>query len=224
MDVSQVKIDLEDLLDRSIQAGEYVIPQHKRLRDLSALDADALHVFFASLENKNVLAESLTAELKEKIEEMVRLNKKRAKFIERLNLLLQEYNSGAHDIDLLLNNLVELAKDLTEEEQRTIKEGLSEEELAIFDLLQKENLNPDETAKVRITSKELLEKLKPKLVRGWRDFEPLRSGVKTTISDVLYPRLPEPVYTVNDCEYKGLEVYNFVYETYRENSSLVREN
>ena len=71
VDVSQVKKDLEDLLDRSIQAGEYVIPQHKRLRDLSALDTDALHNFFAKLDNKNLQAESLSAELKGKIEEMV---------------------------------------------------------------------------------------------------------------------------------------------------------
>jgi len=221
VDVSQVKKDLEDLLDRSIQAGEYVIPQHKRLRDLSALDTDALHDFFAKLDNKNLQAESLSAELKEKIEEMVRRNRKRAKFLERLNKLLKEYNSGAHDIDQLLNDLVTLAKDLNEEEERSVKEGLTEDELAIFDLLRKESLNPDETAKVRLVAKELLEQLKPKLVPGWRDFEPLRAGVKITISDILFPKLPEPVYTENDCEYKGLEVYNFVYENYRDARVLV---
>ena len=224
VDVSQVKKDLEALLDRSIQAGEYVIPQNKRLRDLSTLDADALHDFFAQLENKNLQAESLSAELKEKIEEMVRRNRKRAKFIERLDSLLKEYNSGAHDIDQLLNDLMVLAKDLNEEEQRAVKEGLTEDELAIFDLLRKENLNPDETSKVRLVAKELLEQLKPKLVPGWRDFEPLRSGVKITISDVLYPQLPEQVYTVNDCEHKGLEIYNFVYENYRDAREFVVTN
>ncbi len=221
VDVSQVKKDLEDLLDRSIQAGEYVIPQHKRLRDLSALDTDALRDFFAKLDNKNLQAESLSAELKEKIEEMVRRNRKRARFMERLNLLLKEYNSGAHDIDQLLNDLVALAKDLNEEEQRSVKEGLTEDELAIFDLLRKENLNPDEIAKVRLVAKELLEQLKPKLVPGWRDFEPLRAGVKITISEVLFPKLPEQVYTESDCEYKGLEVYNFVYENYADAKALV---
>jgi type I restriction enzyme R subunit len=167
------------------------------------------------------LAESLSAELKEKIEEMVRRNRKRARFIERLNSLLKEYNSGAHDIDQLLNDLVLLAKDLNEEEQRAVKEGLTEDELAIFDLLLKENLNPDETARVRLVAKELLEQLKPKLVSGWRDFEPLRAGVKITIADVLFPKLPEPVYTETDCEHKGLEVYNFVYENYRDARVLV---
>jgi len=30
IDVLSVKRDLEELLDRSIQTGEYIIPQHKR--------------------------------------------------------------------------------------------------------------------------------------------------------------------------------------------------
>jgi len=221
VDVTQVKKDLEDLLDRSIQAGEYVIPQHKKLRDLSALDADALHEFFTKLDNKNIQAESLSAELKDKIEDMVRKNRKRTKFIERLNSLLKEYNSGAHDIDQLLNNLIDLAKDLDEEERRAVKEGLTEDELAIFDLLQKDSLDPNDTAKVRLVSKDLLEKLKEKLVPGWRDFEPLRAGVKITISDLLFPRLPDPVYTKQDCEFKSFEVYNFVYENFNDTRVMI---
>lgn len=221
IDVSQVRNDLENLLDRSIQAGEYVIPHYKRLRDLSILDADALRNFFAKLENKNLQAESLRAELEEKIKEMVRRNRKRAKFMERLNSLLKEYNSGAHDIDQLLSDLVDLAKDLNKEEQRAAKEGLSEDELAIFDLLVKKDLSPEETDKVRATAKELLEKLKQKLTPGWRDFEPLRAGVKITINDVLYPKLPEPIYSEQDCEIKGHEVYNFVYENYHDMSTII---
>ncbi|MFA5185735.1 MAG: type I restriction endonuclease subunit R [Patescibacteria group bacterium] len=221
MDVTQVKKDLEELLDRSIQAGEYVISPHKRLKDLSALDADALRDFFDRLDNKNLQAESLNAELKDKIEEMTRRNRKRAKFMDRLNSLLDHYNSGAHDIDQLLNDMVELAKDLSEEEARGVKEGLTEDELAIFDLLLKNDLNPDETKRVRLVAKELLEALKEKIVPGWRDFEPLRAGIRIAIDNILYPKLPEPVYTERDCEYKGLEVYNFVYENYRDAKDLV---
>jgi type I restriction enzyme, R subunit len=217
VDVSQVKKDLEDLLDKSIQAGDYVIPQHQRVKDLSALDANALRKFFDDLENKNLQAESMRAELEQKIIEMMKRNKNRAKFMERLNSILQEYNSGAHDIDQLLDDLVALAKSLNEEEHRAVQENLSEEELAIFDLLLKENLNPDETAKVRSVAREILMKLKgEKLVPGWREWEPTRAGVKVTISDVLYAKLPEPTYTEGECEVKGLEVYNFVYEHYKD--------
>ena len=221
VDVSQVKKDLEDLLDKSIQTGEYVIPQHKKIKDLSLLDANALQAFFAGLENKNIQVACMSAELEKKIAEMVRKNKKRAKFMERLISLLQEYNSGAHDIDQLFEDLIDLAKDLSDEEQRAARENMTEEELAIFDLLIKDNLNPDEVACIKGASHELLINLKPLLVSHWRDFEPNRAGVKTTISDLLYEKLPEPTYTEQDCEIKKIEVYNFVYEHYRDASNLV---
>jgi type I restriction enzyme R subunit len=214
VDVSPVKKDLEDLLDKSIQTGEYVIPQHKRVKDLSMLDANALHTFFAGLENKNVQMESMSAELETKIAEMMKQNKKRARFMERLVALLQEYNSGAHDIDQTLESLVELAKDLSAEEQRAVKENMTEEELAIFDLLLKDSLNPAEVDEVKKTAHELLLALKERLVPHWRDFEPNRAGVRVTISDLLLAKLPEPVYTKQECEIKGYEVYSFVYEHY----------
>ncbi|MFA7278087.1 MAG: type I restriction endonuclease subunit R [Candidatus Gracilibacteria bacterium] len=215
IDVTHVQKDLEDLLDKSIQTGEYAIPQHKKVKDLSALDADALHTFFSDLENKNLQTTAMTAELEQKITEMVRRNRSRAKFMDRLQRILQTYNSGAHDIDQLFDDLIDLAKSLNEEEQRSVKEGLNEEELAIFDLLLKDGLNPNEVEKVRTVSRELLEKLKfEKLVLDWREKEPTRAGVKTTILDVLYPKLPDPTYTEADCQEKGLEVYNFVFEHY----------
>jgi len=215
VDVSHVKKDLEDLLDKSIQAGEYVIPHYKKLKDLSALDANALRKFFEDLDNKNLQVEKLRSELEAKIEEMVRKNRKRASFIKRLNALLDAYNSGAHDIDQLFDDLVELAKSLDEEERRAVKENLSEEELAIFDLLLKKDLNPDEVEKVRNVARELLAKLKKeKLVLDWRERESTRAGVKTTIFDILYNDLPEPAYRERDCEIRGRSVYNFVYEQY----------
>jgi len=222
VDLSQVKNDLEKLLDKSIQAGEYVIPQYKRIKDLSSLDANALHYFFAKLENKNMQLESLSAELQGKIDEMVKKNKKRAHFMERLNSILGMYNSGAHDIDQVFDDLVQLAKDLNVEEQRAVKESLNEEELAIFDLLLKDQINPDEREKVKSTARELLAKLKEeKLVMDWREKEPTRAGVRTTIFDLLYAKLPEPSYVDQDCEVKGTEVYNYVYEHYQDAQNFV---
>ncbi len=216
VDVSQVQRDLEDLLDKSIQAGDYVIPQNRKVKDLSALDADALHDFFEGLENKNLQVECMKVELEEKILAMIQQNKQRMKFIERLNSILQKYNHGAEDIDHLFNDLVDLSKDLQKEESRGEKEGLSEEELAIFDLLSKDNLNSENVEKVKSVSRKLLEKLKSeKIVLDWREKESTRAGVKTAISEVLYSSLPEPEYDEHDCENKCLEVYNFMYERYK---------
>ena len=47
------------------------------------------------------------------------------------------------------DQLVELAKELSEEDRRAVSENLTEEELAIFDILRKENLNPGEVDQVK---------------------------------------------------------------------------
>ncbi|OGG12817.1 hypothetical protein A3D77_07210 [Candidatus Gottesmanbacteria bacterium RIFCSPHIGHO2_02_FULL_39_11] len=224
IDTSPIKRDLELLLDKSIRAGEYVVPHYKRLKDLSTLNVDALHDFFYKLENKNLQIEALKSDLEKKILEMMHKNKIRARFMERLLAILTMYNSGAHDIDKLFDDLVELAKELSEEEKRAVRENLTEEELAIFDLLQKQDLNPEEREKVKKIAKELLGKLKKeKLVIDWREKEIARAGVKTTISDILYDSLPEPTYTEEDCKFKGIEVYNFVFEHYLDAQNFVYE-
>lgn len=213
-DVSQVKKDLEDLLDRSIKAGEFVIKEPK-LKDLSHIDFEALRKFFDDTEEKNIAAESLSADLEEKIKEMARKNKLRKHFLDRLNSLIHEYNSGSRDLDAFFEELLALAKELSEEDARAIKENLTEEELAIFDLLKKENLNPDEVAQVKKVAQELLAKLKgEKFVLDWKRKEETLADVKITIRDTLYDNLPEPAYSEKDCEDRTQKVYFHIYDNY----------
>jgi len=213
-DVSQVKKDLEDLLDRSIKAGEFVIKAPK-LKDLSQIDFEALRKFFDDTENKNIAAESLSAELEEKIKEMTRKNKLRKRFLDRLNSLIHEYNSGSRDLDSFFEELVALAKELSKEDARAIKENLMEEELAIFDLLLKENLNPNQVEQVKKVAQELLAKLKTeKFVLDWKRKEETRADVKITIRDMLYDNLPEPAYSEQDCEDRTQKVYFHIYDNY----------
>ena len=214
-DVTQVKKDLEDLLDRSIRAGEYVIKDTPKIKDLSKIDFQALRKFFDDSDTKNIEVEALSAELEEKIKEMVKKNKLRKRFLDRLNILLSEYNSGSHDLDAFFNQLVELAKELSEEECRAISENLNEEELAVFDLLKKDNLNPDETDRVKKVAKELVIKLKlEKLTLDWKKKEEARADVKVTIRALLYKNLPEPTYSQSDCEDRTQKVYLHIYDSY----------
>ncbi|MBI4245281.1 MAG: type I restriction endonuclease subunit R [Planctomycetes bacterium] len=214
-DVSQVKKDLENLLDRSIRAGEYVIMSAPKLKDLSKIDFEALRKFFDDSNTKNIEAEHLSVELEEKIKEMTRKNKLRAHFLERLNKLLLEYNTGSHDLDLFFDQLVELAKELSEEDARAVSENLTEEELAVFDILRKEDLNPTEVDQVKKVAKELLAKLKTeKLVLDWKRKQETQADVKVTIQTILYDELPEPVYSQQDCEDRTQKVYFHVFENY----------
>ena len=220
LDLSLVKKDFEELLDRSIKASEFTIPAYVKLKDLSSIDAEKLKDLFTKNSNKIVQAEELKSEMESKINEMIKRNKTRERFMVRLAKLLDDYNHGSMTIEELLKNLVDLAKDLSVEETRAVSENLSEYELAIFDLLRKENLTKPEIQQVKNASKELLYNLRDKLVPGWREFDPLRSGVKIAISNVIYPRLPERIYSEVECKKLSTEIYQFVYERYPDASAL----
>jgi type I restriction enzyme, R subunit len=92
---------------------------------------------------------------------------------------------------------------------------LTEEELAIFDLIKKEKLNPDEVDRVKKVAHELLAKLKTeKFVLDWKRKEETRADVKITIRDMLYDNLPEPAYSEKDCEDRSQKVYFHIYDNY----------
>ncbi len=218
-DLSTVKKELETLLDRSIQTSEYIISPNKKIKDLSTLDADKLAAFFESLENKNLQIEEITSELVQKIEKLIRKNKKRQEFMDRLNMLLNSYNNGAHDIDQLFEQLVELAKSLDYEEQRAERENLSEEELAIFDLLIKDHMTSEEKDQAKKVVRELLAKLKDhKFILDWKKKEAGKSGVRNTITESLYAYIPDGNSKVADRSIYQQQIYDYVYEHFDDNS------
>ncbi|MCH7614044.1 MAG: DUF3387 domain-containing protein, partial [Candidatus Marinimicrobia bacterium] len=106
-----------------------------------------------------------------------------------------------------------------EEESRAVREGLDEEILAIYDLLVKPELNPQEIKKIKKVAKELLKTLKEKLknLYKWQDKEPTRDEVKVLIRDFLWDDktgLPVDYYNQNDVVKKTDAVYYHVYRAY----------
>jgi type I restriction enzyme R subunit len=62
-------------------------------------------------------------------------------FRERYLEMIDEYIRGSENLDEIFQRLVDFTKELQEEEQRYIREGLeNEEELAVYDLLLRLNL------------------------------------------------------------------------------------
>ena len=96
---------------------------------------------------------------------------------------------GSLNVEEFFQRLLELAQQLNEEEKRGISEGLSEEELALFDILTKPEMKLTEKGRklVKKTARELLETLKrEKLVLDWRKRQASRADVKVSIKKILY--------------------------------------
>jgi type I restriction enzyme R subunit len=136
-------------------------------------------------------------------------------YYERFQRLIDAYNDDSKNVDLHLHQLVAFTHDLNQEEQRHISEQLSEEELAVFDLLTRPNmvLSLQEKAEVKKVARTLPETLKrEKLVLDWRKKQQAKADVKITIEDIL-DRLP-PSYTREIYLQLCTDVFQHVYESY----------
>ena len=209
--------DVTRVLDDSITARSFVIPDSKEDEepvDLSRIDFEALRKRFEQ-GRKHTEAERLRGRVNSKLRQMVRLNKSRTDYQEQLQRLIEEYNAGSLNIDLYFKALMKIAKELNEEDQRAISEGLSEEELAVFDILTKPemSLTDKEKEEVKRIAKDLLEILKrEKLVLDWRKRQQARASVRVAVLDGL-DSLPS-AYTDEMYETKSELIYQHVYDNY----------
>ncbi|MBN1641910.1 MAG: type I restriction endonuclease subunit R [Anaerolineae bacterium] len=215
VDISGVMAQVDDLLDESVTARGYVIRETSRLYDLSKIDFDALHERFRHGRKRTEL-EKLRSLLTVKLRRMVRLNPNRMDFLEAFQRLIEEYNIGSRNVDEMYEALIQFAQSLDEEEQRAVSEGLSEEELALFDILTRPgpSLSASEKREVKRIARELLTTLKErKLTLDWRKRQQARASVQVAIQDFIW-ELPEDRYTDEMCGDKSAAVYQHVYDNY----------
>jgi type I restriction enzyme R subunit len=220
-DISQVVGQLKDLLDASI-TGHEIRREGPLPLDLSRINFEALAQRFKQSKHKNIDLEMLKAAIRAKLEKMIRLNRTRADFAEKFQELIDSYNAGSRSIEELFQELLDLSNSLSEEEQRHVRENISEEELVIFDILTRPApaLSPEERAEVKKVARDLLTRLKKLLILDWRLKSAARSKLKLEIDDALDKGLPR-VYTPEIYNEKCSAVFEHVYERYPEPDSGV---
>ncbi len=216
-DISGIMEQVADLLDESIATEGYVIRPsavEANYIDLSKIDFDLLREQF-NTGRKAIEAQKLRTQLAVKVAKMVQLNKTRMNFLEEFQRMIDEYNSGAANIETFFARLMAFTQKLSEEDKRAISEELTEEELTIFDLLTKPDpvLTKAEEREVKKVAKELLQKLKSeKLVLDWKKRQATRAAVRYTIETVL-DELPR-TYTPEVYQTKCNVVYQHVFDSY----------
>ncbi len=219
VDISKIMEAVEKLLDESVAAQAYVIrspadaPYGGRVH-LGGIDFDALARFFAKTPLKASTAEAATVSARTRVDAMVRLNPTRESLRGQLEALIADYNDGAHTVDQFFKDLIEFMKKVEAEESRAGGKGLSQEELAIDDLLvdAEVTLGAEEREALKKIALNLPKKLAKKLVIDWRKTQRGRAAVRTTIKDVLED-LPE-AYGPKAYERVLASVYEHVYESY----------
>jgi type I restriction enzyme R subunit len=220
-DIAAILQQIGALLDDSI-TGVTVRDAGPPAMDLSKINFEALSERFRASKHKNTDLETLKAAVSAKLDQLVRLNRTRADFTAKFEELIESYNNGSRSIEQLFEELLKLSNNLDDEQERHVRENLSEEELVIFDILTRPapELSTDERAEVKKVAKELLVRLKQLLVLNWRQKAAARSALRLRIEDVLDQGLPR-AYSPELYNQKCAAVFEHVYESYPERNAGV---
>lgn len=200
--IRRAKQRMADVLDTSVVAAkaedvlkEYAIHGTKVI-DLSKIDAAELRKEIKRAEYKAIEIDDLKAFLEKTLQDMLSRNCTRDKFSNRFRNIIDRYNAGGTENEDYYEQLIKLLEDLQREQQRPNLEGLSEEELEMYDLLIKgRRLTKDEEQRVKLAAKSLYKKLTEEkaqlLVVDWYKDEQPKSRVKSAMEYTLNEFLPE---------------------------------
>jgi type I restriction enzyme R subunit len=217
-DISAVMRKLQQEVSMSVSTRSNEIREDDYV-DLGNLDFDRLKKDFAKSNQKNAVVFDLQEAIEKQLERMVRENPIRLEFYEKYKTIIAEYNAGKdiQAVQKAFDDLSEFMKNqLNPEQERAMREGLDEESLAIFDLLKKASLTPDEEKVVKKVAKKTLAMLKAEKLKvdRWRESTQVSSQVRTMITDSL-EWLPQEAYPDDELVDMSLLVYQHVYSNYQ---------
>jgi type I restriction enzyme R subunit len=218
-DISDIMRELQVIVDEAIVPRESVGDEREPY-DISRIDFSRLRQEFSASRSKRTAVQSIKATIEVKLAAMLSRNPLRTDFQRRYEEIVAAYNSekDRQTIEQTFEALLKFIAELSDEEDRSIREGLDEEELAVYDLLKKPALSKAETDKVKAVAQALLVKLKAgKLaVDHWREKQTTRDGVRKVIFDFLFSEatgLPS-AYSENEIGEKTEAVFRHVFEVY----------
>lgn len=207
--------------------SSYVEIQHTSLRvqeesrrfDISAIDFDLLRREFSRVKKKNLVLRDLEAAIQQKINDMLFVNPNRINYYEHYQKIIEDYNSEQDraKIEKTFVDLMNLANQMTQEEQRYVREGFtSDEELSLYDMLFRDDLSKADIKKLKELAISLLQKIKTNIAEfdHWTDKQETKAAIDNLIRDTLWAELPECYDEVSISSYRQ-QIYEYVYTRYR---------
>lgn len=194
--------------------------EEPRRFDISEIDFDLLRREFAKVKKKNLVMKDLEEVIQQKLDRMLFTNPDRINYYERYQQIINDYNAEQDraTIEKTFMDLMDLANQMNQEEQRYAREGFtSDEELSFYDMLFREDLSKNDIKKLKEVATTLLQKIKAKIAEldHWTDKQETKAVVDNLIRDTLWAELPECYDEVSISTYRQ-KIYEYVYTRYKE--------
>jgi type I restriction enzyme R subunit len=219
-DVSEIMLKIQNVVDESIEtmAAERSFNEATTI-DLSGLNFDLLEQYFTKTKNKNTVVQSLKSQVEKRLKQMVERNPLTIDYYKRYQEIIDEYNRGKDEVVIkeTFRKLIELVNSYSEEEADTKREGLTDEQKAIFDILRRgKQLSKEEKNEVKRISVELLAELKKEKLQvvQWSEKYTTAAAVERYVNDILFKFLPYEKYQIDDINLRSNLVYEHLKQQY----------
>ena len=217
-DVTEVLKELHCIVNEAIRAAAPGGDHAEGLTvDLSQIDFEKLRNEFASkVRRKHAALQDIRDVVEKKLAQMLARNPLRMDYYKKYQEIIADYNreKDRTTVEATFAKLVALAASLDTEQRRAADEGLSEEELALFDLLFKDSISKKDRERLKQASQGLLSSLRGLLapMPGWLQNATTQAEVRVFILDRLYESLPRPPFTDAETEDVASRVYDYVWQ------------
>jgi type I restriction enzyme R subunit len=185
--------------------------------DLSLLDMEKLRDEFAKkVTRKATVIEDIRQIVEEKLAQMLARNPLRMNFEKQYQEIIAAYNQDKDraTVEETFARLMQISSGMSAELRRALDEGLTEDQLALFDLVQRPDLSKVDRDRIKQASRELLAGVLAVIapLDRWTEKEQTQAEVETFILDHVYQTLPEPPYTPDDKAEMAKVVYRHVWQ------------
>lgn len=218
-DITEIIQKLHTVIDGAIETRAQA-KDDGTVYEISKIDFDRLRQEFQRTTAPNTTVQNLRAAIEKRLNRLIAQNPLRTDFQEHYDQIVREYNQEKDrvTIEKTFEELLRFVNELDDEQKRTIREGLDQESLALYDLLMKPELTPKEIAQIKQVAVELLSTLKDEKLKvdQWRDKEGTRDAVRSAIFDFLYSDktgLPA-AYSEDEVRDRSEKVFQHVFYAY----------
>lgn len=222
VDNTDLMIEINKIISDYVEIEHipYINKEEAKRLDISAINFDFLRREFAKNKRKNLILRDLEELIQQKLGSMLHNNPDRINYYERYKQIISDYNNEQDraTIEKTFMGLLALANQMSDEEQRYVREGFSsDEELSLYDMLFREDLNKNEIKKLKEVATTLLSQIKTKISEcdHWTDKQETKATIDNLIRDILWNGLPECYDDLSISIYRK-QIYEYVYTRYKE--------
>ena len=174
-DVTDLLKELHRIVNEAIRTQGTGADHADRLTvDLSKIDFEKLRQEFENrVPRKNAALQDIRLVVEKKLALMLKQNPKRMDYYKKYQEIIADYNreKDRATVEKTFAELMLVARALDAEQQRAVSEGLTEDELALFDLLFRENISKIDRERIKQARPSAPTSLLAKMKRGQKIFD-----------------------------------------------------